>query len=274
MSDFDPRVTPARADLAAEKLRGEIDAPVYVAGVAHRARAASAIRFTPDPAARQESELLAGEPFTVYEIADGWAWGQAELDDYVGYVAAADLVPGEPAPTHRVDARTSHLYPGPDLKLPAAGHLGFGSWLTVDGEQNGFAHSDLGWVYAKHLAPIDRPRPDPVATALQFMGVPYLWGGRSADGLDCSGLVQLAVQSTGQWCPRDSDHQANFLGQPVADVAQARSGDLVCFPGHIGFLVGSEQLLHANAFYMQVTLDALDEVLPRAGRITAIRRLG
>ena len=273
MSAYDRRVTPARADIAAEKLRGEVEAPAYVEGIAFRAAAATAIRFTPDATARQESQLLAGEPFTVYEIAGEWAWGQAELDDYVGYVAVADLTPGEPSPTHRVDARTSHLYPGPDLKLPVTGHVGFGTWLQVEAEEKGFARSDLGWIFAKHLAPIDRTRPDPIATALQFMGVPYLWGGRTADGLDCSALVQLAVQATGQWCPRDSDQQANFLGQAVPDLAQARNGDLICFKGHIGFLVGTEQLLHANAFYMQVTLDPLDDVLPRAGAITAIRRL-
>lgn len=271
---YDPRVTPVRGDLAATKLRGEVEAPRYVDGTPWHARTATAIRFSPDAAARQESQLLAGEPFTVYDAADGWAWGQAELDDYVGYVAAADLLPGEPTPTHRIDARTTHLYPAPDLKQPVIGRLGFGSWVKVEAEENGFARTAAGWLYAKHLAPIDRPRPDPVATALLFMGVPYLWGGRGADGLDCSGLVQLAVQATGQWCPRDSDHQANFLGQPVPDLARARSGDLLCFPGHIGFLIGSEQFLHANAFYMQVTLDPLAEVLPRAGRIDAIRRLG
>jgi cell wall-associated NlpC family hydrolase len=145
--------------------------------------------------------------------------------------------------------------------------------VRVEAVENGFARTAAGWLFEKHLAPIDRPRPDPIATALQFMGVPYLWGGRSADGLDCSGLVQLAVQSTGRWCPRDSDHQARFLGQPVVDLARARSGDLIAFKGHIGFLIGSEQLLHANAFHMQVTLDALADVLPRAGQITAIRRL-
>ncbi len=274
MSAHDPRLTPARADLAAESLRGQVEADRFVAGEPHHARATTAIRFTPDAGAKQESQLLAGEPFTVYETADGWAWGQAALDDYVGYVAAGDLEAGEPAPTHRVDARTTHLYPAPDLKQPVIGHLGFASWVTVSAEENGFCRTDAGWVYGKHLAPIDRPRPDPLATALQFMGVPYLWGGRSADGLDCSGLVQLSVQATGQWCPRDSDMQAAWLGEPVADLSSARQGDVICFKGHIGFLVGNEQLLHANAFDMHVGLDVLQEALPRTGEITAIRRLG
>ncbi|MEQ9643175.1 MAG: NlpC/P60 family protein [Alphaproteobacteria bacterium] len=272
MSNLDPRLTPARPDLAAEKLRGEVEAERFVAGATHHARICTAIRFTPDAGAKQESQLLAGEPFTVYDVADGWAWGQAELDDYVGYVAAADLVAGEPSPTHRVDARTTHLYPAPDLKQPVVGHLGFASWVNVSDEDGGYCRTEYGWVFAKHLAPIDRPRPDPVATALQLMGVPYLWGGRSADGIDCSGLVQLSVQATGQWCPRDSDMQGAWLGEPVADLASARQGDVIGFNGHCGFLVGDQQLLHANAFDMHVGLDLLKDVMTRAGEITAIRR--
>ncbi len=282
MTAADPRVTPARPDLAAAGLEGKIAAARYVAGVARQVIAPAApLGFAPAADARLETELLFGECFTVYEDKDGWAWGQAALDGYVGYVPAAALGDGEGPATHVVAVPRTHLYPAPAVKARARHGLGLGARLRVVDQTDGFGRlRDGGWVHARHLAAIGTPAPDWVATALSLIGTPYVWGGRSADGLDCSALVQLALQRAGHDCPRDSDQQAAALGVAVGsdDLATLRRGDLVYWSGHVGIVLGDGRLLHANATWMQVVAEPFADVLGRGGEtdpaaITAIRRL-
>jgi cell wall-associated NlpC family hydrolase len=279
---FDKRVTPARADLAAASLKGRIAAERYADAVARRcAWPVAPLTFSPAADARQESQLLFGEGFAVYEEKDGWAWGQAELDGYVGYVPAAAL-DAPLAPTHLVVAARSHLYPGPDLKLRAGAALGMGARVRVAESAKGFSRlATGGWLYGRHLAPLDRREPDYVKTGLALLGVPYLWGGRSAEGLDCSGFVQLVLARAGIAAPRDSDQQRDALGEPIEprdDWSRVRHGDLVFFPGHVGVAVEGWRFLHANAFHMAVTLEDFSDVLERAHAfaqigVTCIRRL-
>jgi cell wall-associated NlpC family hydrolase len=279
---YDRRVTAARADLAAASLKGSVEAPRYVEGVLRRCtQPVAPLTFEPAADARQQSQLLFGERFTVYEEKDGWAWGQAQLDGYVGYLPAAAL--GDPVePTHVVSARSSHLYPGPDLKLRAGPALSMGAQVRVVEEAKGFSQlAGGGWLYGRHLSPLGRLEADYVTTALSLLGVPYLWGGRSAEGLDCSGFVQLALLRAGIACPRDSDQQRDALGQaiePRDDWSRVRHGDVVFFPGHVGFAVEGWKFLHANAFHMAVALEDFSDVLERSHAfaqigVTCIRRL-
>ena len=279
---FDPRVTPARPDLAAAELADRVEAARYVAGEARQVIAPAApLSFTAAADARLESELLFGERFTVYEDKSGWAWGQAALDGYVGYLPAAALGAWEGRATHVVGVPRAHLYPAPAVKTRARHGLSLGARLRIVDEADGYGRLQSGdWVYARHLAEIDAPAPDWVATALSLAGAPYVWGGRSADGLDCSALVQLALQRAGRDCPRDSDQQAAALGAPVEtdDLTALRRGDLVYWPDHVGIALGDGRLLHANATWMQVVAEPFADVLGRGGEtdpaaITAIRRL-
>jgi hypothetical protein len=278
---IDRRTTPARSDLAAEHLRGRVAAERYAAGQARQVGVpVVALSFSPDANARLESQILLGEDFTVYEEQDGWAWGQAALDGYVGYLPAAALVRPVP-PTHVVSGLATYLYPAADLKRRPLGRLGFGARFAVTGECNGFLELAAGgFVFTKHASALDQPDPGFVATAQLFLGVPYLWGGRSADGVDCSGLLQLVLQRAGIAAPRDSDQQAATLGQalpPPWDFARLHAGDLVFFPGHAGIALGDGRFLHANAFDMRVSIHALADVLARAEAAgqpaNAIRRL-
>lgn len=279
---FDKRVTPARTDLAAASLKGRVEAPRYAEGIARQCvRPVAPLTFAPAADARQESQLLFGEGFAVYEEKDGWAWGQAALDGYVGYVEAVAL--GEPSePTHAVGAPRSHLYPGPDLKLRAGAALGMGARVRVVEHAKGFSRlATGGWLYGRHLVPMGRHEPDYVKTGMALLGVPYLWGGRSAEGLDCSGFVQLVLARAGIAAPRDSDQQRDGLGEPIEprdDWPRVRHGDFVFFPGHVGIAVDGWRFLHANAFHMAVTLDDFSDVLDRAHAfaqigVTCIRRL-
>ncbi|MGX7707420.1 C40 family peptidase [Methylobacterium sp. Gmos1] len=270
---LDPRLTPARPDLADERLRGRVEAARYVPGRAQRIVVPVApLRRAPDPAAALDSEALLGEAVTVYDVRDGWAFAQLSADGYVGYLPAEALGPADPAPTHRVSALRTFLYPAADLKRPVLGALGLGALVAVAAREGAYARlSDGSFVWAGHLAPLGAVEPDVAATALRFLGTPYLWGGRSSLGLDCSGLVQTALAAAGIPAPRDSDQQEAALGEALAlapDLSGLRRGDLVFWRGHVGMMLDETRLIHANGHHMAVAVEPLAEA---EGRIRAGR---
>ena len=275
----DPRITPARADIAAAHLQGVIAAQRYVAGRAMRLIANTApVQRHPSPDAPTDTQLLFGETFTVYEDKDGWSWGQAALDDYVGYAPSAALAPPGAPPTHSVAVPRTFVYRDADIKSPPLIWLSMNSQVAVSERDGNFSRLDnQGWVYSAHLAKPGETAKDFVAVAESFLGTPYLWAGKDSLGLDCSGLVQTAMQRAGLGCPRDSDMQAE-LGAPVAiDFNAIRRGDLVFWKGHVAIIQNANNLLHANAHCMQVTSEPIASALVRiekaAGPVTAIRRL-
>jgi len=281
MPPFDRRITPARADLAAERLRGLIEAPRYASGRHMRIIAASApLRRAPDPDAPLETEALHGESVTVYDEQGGWAWAQLERDQYVGYLPAASL--GAPkAPTHRVAALRTHAYPGPAIKLPPRMALSLGAELNIVAHEGDFAISDDGlYVWSRHLAELGERARDPVAVAELFLESPYLWGGRTSEGIDCSGLVQTALRATGVAAPRDSDMQEATLGEAIAiddPDAPLKRGDLVFWKGHVGIMRDSQTLLHASGWRMKTVSEALRQARERiaangGGKVTSVRR--
>ncbi|TPE52649.1 C40 family peptidase [Amaricoccus solimangrovi] len=273
---FARRLVPARPDLAADHLRGSVTAERYVPGTRYAVGAPLLdLSLTPDPEAGRDTQLLHGESFVVYETReDGLAWGQAELDGYVGYVAAEGLV----APRsrgQRITALWSHCYPAPLTRAKPVLELPFLAEVPVAGTSADFARlRDGRHVPRPHLAPVEG---DFVDQAARFLGVPYLWGGRSARGLDCSALVQLALLATGIEAPRDSDMQAALLGEALAPDAPARRGDLVFWKGHVGILTDPETLLHANGHHMAVAREPLGLAIERiaaagGGGVIARRR--
>ncbi|PZQ52688.1 MAG: peptidase P60 [Rhodovulum sulfidophilum] len=274
---FAPRLVPARPDLAAEHLRGRVEAERFVPGTRRSvATPLLDLSLSPEPGAGRDTQLLYGETFTVYEIGeDGLAWGQAELDGYVGYVSAADLTAPRPRGT-RVTALWSHLYPVADVRAKPTQELPFLAEVPVAGTTAGFARlRGGGHVPRPHLFPI---RGDFVDQAARFLGAPYLWGGRSVAGLDCSALVQLALLATGAPAPRDSDMQASLLGRALAEEEPGRRGDLVFWRGHVGILEDADTLLHANGYHMAVAREPLGAAIDRiaaqgGGPVTGRRRL-
>lgn len=285
---LDPRRHPYRPDLAAAALKGRVTAGRFVEGVPRQVRVGAAgVANTPDAAASRTTELLYGEVFTVYDtVADsgtgtdtgGWAWGQNATDGYVGWVRAAALAADPVAPTHTVGALRSFIYPLPDMKTPPVDALSLTTPVTVVGEERGFkALARGGWIFARHLAPLGTTGGAPVATARRLLGVPYLWGGRTSLGIDCSGLVQIALAHAGIPAPRDSDMQRAELGTLIAETGCGvafEPNDLVFFPGHVGIMIDGDSLIHATALTMAVTIEPLSAVAERAGGILAVRRLG
>lgn len=281
MSAFDRRIVPARPDLAAAHLRGQVEASRFVEGRPMRVVwPAAPLRRHPAGDAPLDTEALFGETVTVYETTDeGWCWGQLATDGYVGWIPAEGLgVPGR-EPAHRVGVLRSFVYPGPSIKLPPLGALSLGSLAMVEREQGEFAVTDQGgFIFRPHLTGRATREPDAVAVARRFLGVPYLWGGRTSLGLDCSGLVQIALATAGIPAPRDSDLQERELGDPLPPDATLRRGDLVFWRGHVGLLLDSETLLHANGHHMLVVEEPLAVARERtlakgAGPMTAVKRL-
>jgi cell wall-associated NlpC family hydrolase len=275
-------LTPARADLAAEHLRGLVDAPHYVEGQAMRIIAASApLRRSPQADASLETEALFGETVTVYDEREGWAWAQLDRDQYVGYLPGAAV--GAPSePTHRVAALRTHAYPGPAIKLPPRMALSLGAQLTIVGRKGDFAVSEDGlYVWSRCLMELGAREPNFVAVAELFLETPYLWGGRTSEGIDCSGLVQTALMSCGIASPRDSDMQEATLGEPIAiddPSAPLARGDLVFWKGHVGIMRDPLTLLHANGWHMKTVSEPLAQAYERIAAnggdgVTSVRRI-
>ncbi len=228
------------------------------------------------PNGPRDRQLIYGDAVSVLAQTDGWSYVQSNKDRYCGYVVTSALGPVVP-PTHRVTAPATHAYAEPDIKSRDLASLTFGSAVTVGAADAGFAQTPLGYIPQKHLAPIDTLSTDPAEIALLFVGTPYLWGGNSRWGIDCSGLVQAALRACGIACPADSDQQQRMLGEAIPENTALARNDLLFWKGHVSLVLEPDLMIHANAHNMAVTLepigDALQRIAKTDGPVTARKRL-
>ena len=278
----DPRLTPARPDLAAKYLEGKVAAARFVEGETCEVMDAIApVRRAPASDAEQLTQALKGERVTIYDRnGEGWAWGQLGSDGYVGWLPDSALAKPSAKPTHKVAALWTFAFPGPSIKLPPIVSLPMGAVLAIIRDDGPFAvTSDGHYVPGQHLGALNTKAPDFVAVAERFVGVPYLWGGKSAFGIDCSGLVQISLTSAGTGCPRDSDMQCDGLGRAlsVAESKHLKRGDLIFWKGHVAIVRDAEAIVHANAHHMATvienTKDAIARIKAAGNEVVAIKRL-
>jgi cell wall-associated NlpC family hydrolase len=257
-AEFDRRLTPARPDLAASHLKGRIAATAYAEGRPLQvSRGVVGLYANPVEYAGQQTQLLFGEPFTVYEEKNGWLWGQANTDGYVGYARAENFSAPQPV-THRVTALATPLLFAPDVKLGTREILPLNAKLAIADTGGRFARlSDGFYVCAAHLGAIDASVSDWVSVAERFLEAPYVWGGKTFAGIDCSGLVQTSLEAGGIHAPRDTDMMEAALGKSLPLDAPLQRGDLIFWKGHVGIMLDGERIIHANGFWMQVSIEPL-----------------
>lgn len=268
---LDRRLHAFRPDLAEAGLEGEVQALRFVAGTPARvAVPVIGLRPQPDLASGIDTELLFGEDVTVFERADGWCWVKAASDGYVGYLPEEALSEIQAEPTHIVTVQRTFVYPEPELRKPYKGILSMGSRVRIVSEAEARGNhyvvlEDGTAIFSKHVQPISAGSGgDYVDIAARFIETPYLWGGRSGLGIDCSGLIQLAMQMTGRTAPRDTDMQAAGLGD-VIDRAELRRGDLVFWKGHVAIMEDPQTILHANGHTMTVARENFEAAVKRIG---------
>ena len=277
---LDPREFAFRPTIAASYLQGIVAADQFSDGVVCSVtESVLPLKNKPNDQAERASEMLFGEKFIVYERQGAWAWGQSQTDGYVGFVKINGLSDQPASPTHEIKELKTFVYQRPDIKSPVIKELSMGSRVSLKEKgENFICLKEGGWIVKKHVVELNIKEASFIAVAKKYIGTPYLWGGRSSNGLDCSALVQLSLSRVGILAPRDTDQQEETVGCFCGKNPEGiEKGDLLYTQGHVAISSGRDLVLHANVHHMRVVEEPLQAFLSRLDetdhQLRSIKRL-